>query len=244
MFHIQVPGISEKELSSVRKAFAESAKTRAEHRELGHYIEGAFVGGYYPLLIEGRKFIVAPFRIFEVILRAVLPEANQKYAECFGIYDAYAIMEAMHRIEPTGWDLSGFIEWLSKDKFAYIFEVLNEEVVGEILRLELFNKIDRDKKNPSRSLFTGGIFHAFKHFAFNGNPLSTQPSQNNINHPYDIVNLAIQAFFIAQTTKVNNPKHPKPSIQSDVKFNSKTILSVFYFEEETGHYYVKSMHPK
>lgn len=238
MFRIKVPNISDKELLAVRKKFEESATAVGEHKELNHFMVGTYVGYYYPLFIDGRKFIVAPSRVFNVILEEVLPTVVQEKPEKFGIYNAYAILEEMHSIDPVMENLNRFIEWLSHDKYAYVFEVKNEEVVGEILRLQLFSKIDIDKRKKERSVFTGGIFHAFKHFSYNSIPLSTQPSKNEISHPRDIIEIVIKAFFLNNLTQI---EYPKPGVESHFEYNGKRFYSVFYLEKETKHYYLNSM---
>ena len=85
--------------------------------------------------------------------------------------------------------------------------------------------------------FTGGIFHAFKHFSYNDKNLSTGKDINNINTPEQIIEMAIKAFFFEQREALSNRE-----FVSKVELNDKYNLKfVFYYEEQTEVFFIKTI---
>jgi len=241
---IIIPNISQQEILSIRRNFEVKASKLGVHEKRSHYLAGDFVGYYYPVFIGDRKFIVAPSRIFIEIIENVLILAVKEHPDCFGKYNAYSVLKALYDINPDPmFNLDSFGNFLSRDKVAYIFEVEDGEVIGDALRMELFRKIDIEKRDSRKSVFTGGVFHAFKHFSYSDIPLSTQPTKNNLMHPRDIIDVTINAFFISKRTTVNHQRNIKISDQSYTLYNNQRLHSIFYYEENTMQYFINSIHP-
>lgn len=118
------------------------------------------------------------------------------------------------------------------EQFAYVIEIRNGEVIDRILRLDLFRQID--KNGSGKSEFTGGIFHALKHFSHNGQNLFTGKDLHDISHPEVIISLASKAFFVVVGEFENSSKYVS-RISLDSDYNLKFV---FYLEENTGVFFI------
>lgn len=134
--------------------------------------------------------------------------------------------------------LEKYADYLKNEHFAWIVEVDKGEVKGNVLRLDLFRNLKAVIDSKKGELeFIGGIFHAFKHFSLNGRPLSTHQAKNDLDHPNCIFDIAIRGFFINEDKIVT-----KNSIKSSIKLDNKYILElVFYYEEKTDVYFLKTI---
>lgn len=185
----------------------------------------------YP--IKGRMFHSISTNVFREVLKDVLIEAVKKYPENFGTGNATDVLEAIYKIEPIS-DLDDFIEFLRTEQFCCIIENINGVISRDILRIDLFRRLDIKKEIK---IFTGGIFHALKHFSFEGQNLSTGNEINNILIPERIIEIAIKAFFFEQRQQIN-----KKTFYSLYDLNEKYNLKfVFYFEDKTNVYFIKTV---
>lgn len=233
MFRIQVPNISEREQRNVRVKMSEIAASLAKHEGRGDWTSGTYVGDYTPVFIQGRKFIIVPSPVFKHLLYDVLPKATFKYPECFGKYDAQKVLKAIYDTQPM-WSFEVFIEMLKRDKFAYIFEVVDETPLDKVLRIELFRDIKPNKNNSKKTEFIGGLFHTFQHFSFGGVPLSTHHSNTELVYPVDILEWFIIAFFISCPIPKNHQRYSKPGFETITKFNNKHNLEAMFYHQSTS----------
>jgi hypothetical protein len=188
----------------------------------------------YP--IQGRIFYSIRTDVFREVLNGVLIEAIKKYPQNFGTGNATDVLEAIYKIEPI-FDFDDFIEFLRTEQFCCIIENVNGAISPDILRIDLFRRLDIKKE---MKVFTGGIFHALKHFSFEGKNLSTGNDIYNILNPDRIIEIAIKAFFFEQRQQIN-----KKTFYSLFDLNEKYNLKfVFYFEEKTGVYFINTIFKK
>lgn len=149
---------------------------------------------HFEIEISGRKFFIISTNVFYHIIDSVLVEACEKYPCSFGVRRTDKILEAIYEVEKFG-SLETFSEFLRTEQFAYLIELENNKVNEKILRIDLFRKIEYCDSEKIDTDFTGGIFHAFKHFSYKGIPLSTHREINDLEHPQIIFNYLIKAFF-------------------------------------------------
>jgi hypothetical protein len=133
-------------------------------------------------------------------LNSVLAEACKKYPEKFGNDDVNEVLQAIYLVENVG-TLDRFFEFLKNEQFAWILEIVEENVSPHVLRLELFRDMRLLKKGEAKNEFLGGVFHSFKHFTYKGVPLSTKKENKEIDHPKSIIEFAIQGFFFMKLQK-------------------------------------------
>lgn len=170
---------------------------------------------YIYFFVEGKRYVRVATNVFNETINNNLVKAVEIYPEKFGKHDTNLVLEALYNIAPIG-DLEYFKSLLSEENFAYTFDLgnLSNE---KVLRIDLF-RIDKGTE------FVGGIFHAFKHFNYNGSPLSTDKGETKIGHPKFLIENAVDAFYNYEFQFGNKPK----TFVSFSEFNGKKLQFVFY----------------
>ena len=223
-FHTIRNLIEKKSLSLMKKegrAFAKAGFDISKHHEIE---------------VDNRNFVIIATNVFYHMLNSVLAEACEKYPELFGNNDVNGVFEALYKIEEVN-QFGEFSDFLKTEQFAWILELIDEEVNPKILRVELFRKINTGKKDASKTEFTGGLFHAFRHFNYKGIPLSTKKEKSDIEHPSSVIDFLIRGFFFSDLEFTDEQK-----CYSINKLNDKYDLKFdFYFEPKTEIYFVNSI---
>lgn len=191
---------------------------------------------YHEFKYGDRKFVIISTNVFFQILESVLIEACEKYPENFGKDDVNKVLEALYLIENIG-PPDQFSEFLKNEQFAWIIELVDESIGPNVLRVELFRKTNKLKDDDLKNEFTGGIFHVFKHFTFNGIPLSTKKENKQLEHPKSIIELLIQGFFFTELIMKSENKYESKKILS----NGKKLHFIFFKENTSGVYFVNSI---
>lgn len=173
---------------------------------------------------------------YGLIVENVLIDAAEKYTKLFGTGNSEDIIKALNLIRP------GFCSDESiykEEQFCYVIEENDRGELNEknILKIQLFRfQEPSNEKDIIVNIFTGGLFHAFKHFTFNGINLSLQekPEYNLDYHPtffiYDLTN----AFFNSKLilTKDKNGKEGLLGKFNNIDFlffnNKNTELGVYF----------------
>lgn len=186
----------------------------------------------YP--IQNRVFYSVGTNVFLAIVRDVLPEAIKKFPDKFGTGNAMDVLTAIYDTQPM-FDFDRFVKFLQTEQFSVLVENEKGEIKDKILRIDLFRKLDEGGK-----VFTGGIFHAFKHFSMNGTNLSTGQDINDVPSPEKVIDLAVKAFFLEEHEQ---SIRSHLNFESRIEINDKYCLKfVFYYEANTGVYFIKTIH--
>lgn len=181
-----------------------------------------------------RNFLIVFTNVFFEIIHKILPEAVQKYPESFGTGDPNRVIEAIYQTRPFG-TLEAFPEFLRHDQFALVFEIRKNRIVSKALRLDLFRMIE---EKDGTFDFTGGILHAFRHFSYQGIPLSTKREGYNIEHPSFIMKYLINGFFFHKL----RPTEGKDTFYSVIELGgSRFMRFVFYQETNNDIYFIRSV---
>ena len=221
--------MTEQEFQIIRQLIEDKATLLMQQEEKSFVVAGLDVSKHFEVNINDRRFFIISTNIFYHIIHSVLAEACEKLPNAFGIRKTDTILDAIYNIEKIELR-ENFSEFLRTEQFAWIIELENGKVNDDILRVDLFRK---DNKTD----FTGGIFHAFKHFSYKGIPLSTHSEKNNINLPSDIFKHIIDCFFFEQQTFTTTNK-----CYSFIQYNDIYNLRFdFYFEPNTKVYFIDSI---
>jgi hypothetical protein len=227
--------ITFEEFQRTRRFIEKKSLALMQHEAKGVVKAGFPTQNYKRYLIQNRTFYCIKSDAFKEIIENYLVRAQNKFPEKFGTGNAMDVIEAIYNIKPL-FTLEQFTEFLRNEQFAYIIESKDGEIVDKILRIDLFRKLDVNSSEGKE--FTGGIFHAFKHFSINNLNLSTGKDIHEVINPEQILLLATEAFFIASGTH----ETPKKFI-SRIPLDEKYLLKfVFYFEENTGVYFIMTIH--
>ncbi len=221
--------MTEQEFQIIRSFIEDKAMLLMQQEGKPFIVAGLDVSKHFEVNIKGRRFFVISTNVFYHIMHSVLVEACEKYPSAFGIKKTDTILDAIYNIEKVE-PRESFSEFLRAEQFAWIIELENGMVNDNILRVDLFRKDDKTD-------FTGGVFHAFKHFSYKGIPLSTHAEKNDINVPSDIFKYIIECFFFEQQTFTTANK-----CYSLIPYNDKYNLRLdFHFEPNTKVYFIDSI---
>jgi len=191
---------------------------------------------YREFSIEGRQFYMISTRVFREIIYRVLPLAVEQYPNKFGQNSTDEIIEALYLVEPFG-RLENYANLLQTEQFAWVLEIKEGAIEDKVLRVDLFRMIEEGEEN-GKTIFTGGVFHAYRHFSYKGVPLSTSREVNDLSFPALILTFLIRAFFIEGGSHINE-SHFESKISIDDKSNLKCKL---YFESVNKVYFIKTIH--
>ena len=167
---------------------------------------------------------------YGVIAENILLNAATKNPELFGTNNSEDIIRALN-LEKPGFCSDDSI--YKEEQYCYVIEEdkngeLNEK---KILKIQLFRFQElEDKKKPlSNKVFTGGLFHAFKHFTFKGTNLSIKikPEHDLDYNPSYFISDITNAFFNNELVWAKDENN-KNSLLG--KFNS--INFYFYCNKE------------
>lgn len=225
------------EYQSTKKYVEEKALGLMSHESKDLAKVGFPINVYLKFEIGERKFYVIQANVFKAMIDAIYMKAFMEYPQKFGTGDAIDVIEALYNVEPMS-DLEWFIGFLQREEFAYVIEGVGLEIIDKILRIDLFRKLDINETGQME--FTGGLFHALKHFSIGGKNLSTGKDVHDIAHPIEVLILAIRAFFISEGRFETSTK-----LISTIELDDKYVLKfVFYLEEKTGVYFIRTIHKR
>ncbi|WP_462254528.1 hypothetical protein [Ferruginibacter sp.] len=224
------------QFQTIRK-FIEQKSLSLMNKEKRPFANAGFdISKYHEIKVEDRNFVIIATNVFYHILHSVLAEASEKYPELFGNNDVNGVLEAIYNIENVG-EFEQFADFLKTEQFAWIVELINEQINPNVLRVEIFRQIDTIGTNATKTEFTGGLLHTFRHFNYKGVPLSTKKEKNDIEHPKTIIDFLIRGFFFTDINFTNKTK-----CNSNIILNNKYKLRFdYYFEPETKIYFVNSI---
>lgn len=197
---------------------------------------GLDLSKHHELIVEDRHFVVIATNVFYHMLDTVLAEACEKYPQLFGNDNVNTVLKALYEVEQVN-QFEHFNNFLKTEQFAWILEIVDEQVNPKVLRVELFRKIDNNRKDASKTEFTGGLFHAFRHFNYKGIPLSTKKEKNDLEHPSTIIDFLIKGFYFSNLEHADVKK-----CYSIARLNDKYDMRFdFYYEPDTEIYFVNSI---
>jgi hypothetical protein len=219
------------DLGVLQRAIEEKSILLLRHENKNFAKTGLDSSNYEEILIGKRTFYSVSTPVFSKILEDVLPEAVRKYTDHFGTGRAEDVVNALYKTEPWA-KRENFGNFLGTEQFCYVFEVSDGQLNHRVLRIDLFRRIEEEN---GVSEFIGGIFHAFKHFSYEGMPLSTGKDKHDIK-PHSIIFLLIKAFFIDPEIKISETSYQVISRWDD----RYDIQYAFYYEPNTAVYFVKT----
>lgn len=165
-----------------------------------------------------------------------IEKAKEKYPEKFGTNNAYDVIDALYNVWNTFLCKEKFVSYLQNFACCYILYE-NSYTRFDILRIDLFRRLDRNKENSNKCDFTGGLLHALKHFSMKGCNLSTGHEKNDISNVLDVLNMIANSFLERKERCRKNRKRDYVSYQA---CNEKWLCFSFYKEEITGVYFLNT----
>ena len=186
-------------------------------------------------------FGVAYTNTFVRMLMGLYLKAFEMFPQNFGTGNALDVIDALYEageIASWGWDKDRYIDFLKGEVCCYIVQKIGVDYSNDVLRIDLFRKIESSTKDNTKYDFTGGLFHVLKHFSIKGRNLSTELEICDIDSLKNIISYCVKAFAIKQ---FENEKE-KIAIAYLSYSEQKRMKFVFFHEDVTNVYYLSSIH--
>jgi hypothetical protein len=151
--------------------------------------------------------------------------------EAFQNGDAIDIIKALYAKSNYWSSVEDYQEYLQIESCCYVV-LFSGDSFGEILRIDLFRKLDLDAKSD-RIEFTGGLFHCLKHFSMNGINLC---NGSDLNETFDVMHIVYiigRCFYSAI-----HSKSEEGILSID---DSHFYKADFYYEICSSVYFIKSI---
>lgn len=217
------------------RTFIENASVKLmNHENKGHAKVGFPWQNYICFTEGGTTYYLVRTNVFMHLIDSMLYEAKDKFPERFGTGNADDVLEALYYHYPFG-ELNWFKDFLKDDQFCYAIAQRNGQFDSLILRIDLFRKLE-ENANGGRD-FTGGLFHALKHFSHEGIPLSIGTDINNISHINELLADITVGFF---TTPHVHEKKDNYIVIVPISEEYQLRVSVF-LEKATGIYFINTV---
>lgn len=176
------------------------------------------------------------------ILKGDYYDALAKFPDKFGTGNANDVIEALYSCSDAPhmkWDIPRYVDYLKTDSATFYFYKKPDGVLSEdVLKLDFFRIIQANGE------FTGGLFHAFKHFSINEVNLSTNKNEKNeIGSIDNLLRIIAEAFFKCGRTIITD--NTPDELVSLPCYDGKHYLQfVFYKEVVSGMYFLKTCYVK
>lgn len=179
---------------------------------------------------------------FVTFISEVYLNALNNHQELFGTGNAKDVIHALYlESNARDWDEERYIEYLSNEIFCLLICKNKDSFCKDVLRIDLFRKLDKSKKVPGSYEFTGGLYHALKHFSIEKKSASILPNQKV--DLYDIEQLIwpIAHAFYRGTWSNGNRKN---TYETSIIYLDKTFTLKFYKEDSLNVSFINSVIPR
>lgn len=179
---------------------------------------------------------------FISFIRYIYPRALQRHPEHFGTRNAKDVIHALYlESNAKDWNEDRYADFLSNEVFCLLLCKQNNEYRTDILRIDLFRKLDESKELEGAFEFTGGLFHALKHFSIEEQSASILPNQNV--KLFDIEQLIWPIAHAFYRGSWSNGKR-KNTYETNIEYLGKKFTLEFYKEPSINVSFVNSVIPK
>lgn len=152
--------------------------------------------------------------------------------EAFHTGDACDIIRCLYEKSGYRRSIDDYDKYLRTEGCCYVVLYRNDKF-DEILRIDLYRLLELNPKSNQYEC-TGGLFHCLKHFSLDGIGLNN--NQNEKNDTFDLFHI-VYLLGTAFKDAVNKNSTDGTIIIDE----THSYHAVFYKEESTGIYFVKSM---
>ena len=216
-----------------------------KQKEKGEEIKASFwatgtLNNYGFFNYEGEHICFAANNLFIRMMSYQYMQAFHRYPENFGTKDAEDVVDALYkndRFDGTNWDRQKFIDIALKyENFCYVVRKKDGKFEDRVLRIDLFRLFELEKTRKQEYEFTGGLFHALKHFQLDGKSLSTETGYD-VESLDEVMLMCVLAFF--------QPEIPerKDCVSMILPVSEeKWCKAVYYHEKESNVYCLTTMY--
>lgn len=231
--------MTQEEFQASRKFAEKKLLALMDHETKPHAAVAWPIQSYLQYTKNSRKFFYVGTNIFRGFFEENIVDAITLFPQNFGNGNAMSVVHAINKVRPLYVRTKEVIRLLQTECFAVVHEDRLTAKNDDIIRLDLFRKLNKQPHHKKKYDFTGGIMHALKHFTLNGKPLSTGTDINDISHPLKIVEIIIDTFFIAPDSYYESRNKYVCFYDLDA---TNDIKFVFYYEDNSGVFFLTTIH--
>lgn len=237
--------VTKSEYEDIMPIFNSEMGCLAKHENRNSYFGRIAINLCYTRML---KEDLQLFQIFTPRFQSVIEydylNALNESPKCFGTLNAMDVVHALYKqAQKNNYPFSEkrYAESLAKECFCLLICRKEKQFIQDVLRIDLFRKLDRCQKRPEYYEFTGGIFHALKHFSVNEQCASILPNQNiSLYDPEQLIWPIAKTFFESDRRCGN--KHN--TYEADINYLGKILTTVFYQEEGCHISFINTIIPK
>lgn len=235
---IQKHPIQLSEFKNLKARIEKISLALMKHENKNYAKIGFPISNYRKVSLDNKPYYYVGSNIFLITIETVLTEAMELFPKNFGNNNAVTVLHALNKTRFLHNRQKDANRIYGSENFIYIFDNEQDGLHNKILRLDLFRRLDKIPILKRKYEFTGGVFHALKHFSKNNKPLSTGNEINNLCNPEDIIFLTLKAFFIDKGVFKEDKVY---IVEQDynLKYN---LRYVFFLEIVTQTYFLSTIY--
>lgn len=204
--------------------------------ELNYFQIGFPITEVYHYYVEGDHNFYIVFNVScHRLLQEGILEALETFPEKFGTGNAMDVVDALYEgshFKSLG-NKERYIQFLVDNVCCYIVYA-NRTEFGDILRLDTFRSVEAKRNSSNAYDFTGGLLHVLKHFSHEDRNLAVGKDVHDLFDLEHLVYLIAMAFRL----KVGEGS----TWEATQELKEGPMKAVFYKEEVTGFYFIKTYH--
>lgn len=210
------------------------ATSEGKEHYLGHPALKYLYSGKLSYKDKDCQYFIYPCKIFnELIMEEKIMDVVKQMPDLFGTNKTEDVLRGLHKMLATNLPFEVYAEMISKEQFAFIGEWSDNKLIREkILRLDLY-------RLNHNYVFTGGLFHAFRHFNLQGYALTTCMGEYKLSWIRHFIVALLKAFLCQDLDK--DPEDTNRYI-SKIQQECHTFKFVFYYNKEAKVYFLDTAH--
>lgn len=234
--------ISREEHQALSQFIKMKSKVLFDHDNANGHPRNVFIGQmawndcFKVDICDGINLYFACSRLIRTIIEVTLPAAMEHIPEAFGKKDATAIIQALKETYPYYQSDERFESFLARENCIYVAKNTNGVFADELLRLDLFRLIKKNQEDVSVD-FTGGLFHAMKHFDLDKR-LFWSPNHQYSTDMYELIILLSKGFFRNREIRKKNDRISYYS-SLDVE-DGRRLVADYYKEQDSDVFFLNT----
>ncbi len=234
--------ISREEHQALSQFIKMKSKALFDHDNANGHPRNVFIGQmargecFKVDICGGINLYFAFSRLIRTIIEVTLPVAMEHIPEAFGKKDATAIIQALKETYPYYQSYERFVSFLARENCIYVAKNTNGVFADELLRLDLFRRIQKNPKDDSVD-FTGGLFHAMKHFDLDKR-LFWSPNHQYSTDMYELIIYLSKGFFRNREIRKKNDRISYYS-SLDVE-EGRRLVANYYKEQDSDVFFLNT----
>lgn len=233
------------EYNDIMAIFNKEMASLAKHENKNSYFGKIAINLCYTRMLNDELQLFQIFTPrFQSVIRHDYFHALYENSMCFGTSNAMDVVGALYqqaKKDNYPFDEERYADTLTEECFCLLICRKGIDFMQDVLRIDLFRKLDKSKNNRDVFEFTGGLFHALKHFSIDKQCASILPNQNVSLYDVEQLIWPIAKTFFEYNRERGNKIN---TYVADIKYLGKQLTTVFYKEKDSHISFINSVIPK